>query len=97
MAANLVAQHMGQDLPQPREQLGLRLAAEFGQIAIRFQHRLLTDVGRIEFALKLAIDLQPSEEPQPRLKRFQKLCPRRLVAVALGTEQLDQVRGLNVG
>ena len=71
----------------------IRLAAEFWQIAVRFEHRLLGDVRRIEFALKLAVDLQPSQEPQPRLKRREHLGPRGFVAMPLGTEQLEQVHG----
>jgi hypothetical protein len=48
---------MGQDLPQPADQLLLRCAAKLTEVSVGLQERILNEVGGIDFPLESPADL----------------------------------------
>ena len=91
IAAKLVSQHVGQDLPQPGQQLGLGAAAKMGQVAAGLQERLLHDIRGVELAPVAAADLGPCQNVQPRLIACEDFGPSLSVAAAQYQKQLRQV------
>ena len=57
VAPHQVGEPPRQDLLQPAHQFGLRGPAEPGEMAVRFQERVLNEVGGIDLALQPVADL----------------------------------------
>ena len=61
--ASLVIEIVGQDLPQPGQQLRLMSAGEAGEIPKRFQQSLLNQIRRIAAGPQPTADLSLGQQP----------------------------------
>jgi hypothetical protein len=62
--ANGVGQHVGQDGPQPGDELAFALPAKLVTLLVGLEQRLLDQVRRIELPLKTRVQLRPGQEAQ---------------------------------
>jgi hypothetical protein len=61
----------GQDLSQPAGQLTRRAAADVPPILVRFQQRLLDDIGRTDAPTEPAVELLPGQQEQVRAETIE--------------------------
>ena len=64
-------QVVGENLAQPDRQLRIALAAMLLEILMRFQQRLLDDIGGIKLGLQTLVQLQACQQPQVITEFFQ--------------------------
>src|SRR5262245_48065920 len=89
-SARLVEQVVGEDAPQPGQQLRLVRALESAEIAMCLQQRLLNQVGRITLGTKMPAKLPLREQLEIGAIDLEEAFPRlRITVTAAG----NQVRG----
>ena len=63
MFPHFIGKVPGHNSPQPTAQLIIAITPILLLPSMRFQQRLLNDVGGVDLRLKLALDLHPGQSP----------------------------------
>ena len=83
-----------QDLPQPGQELLLRLTAKLADPAVDLEKRLLHDVGDVQLALDPPANLDPGQEEQVVPVPLEQLSKRRAIPLPCPVKQLGNLRSL---